>query len=95
MSIREELEQHCGEPADQRMLILRRELLRPIVTVQTAVHLFQQVGPDLARGRPDQTDSQEFLNTIKWLSEPARDLEEILDALTGDCGELPTHHRHN
>jgi len=95
MAIREDLQQYCGENADQKLLILRRELLRPIVTVQTSAHLFQQVGPDLSKGLPDAKDREEFLNTIKWLSEAARDLEEVLDALTCDCEELPPHHRNN
>jgi hypothetical protein len=95
MSIREELEKHCGESAEQRMLILRRELLRPIVTVQTSAKLLQSVEAGLVDHLSDPEDRDEFRNTIKWLSEAATDLQEILDALSCDAEELPPHHRNN
>jgi hypothetical protein len=95
MSIREELEKHCGESAEQRMLILRRELLRPIVTVQTSAKLLQSVEADLTHGLPDPEDRDELQNTIKWLSEAANDLQEILEALACDDVKLPPHHRND
>ena len=95
MSIREELEKHCGESAEQRMLILRRELLRPIVTVQTSAKLLQSVEDDLVDHLPDPDDRDEFSNTVRWLVEAATDLQEILDALTSDGEKLPPHHRNN
>jgi hypothetical protein len=93
MSLREELQKYCGETAEQKLLIVRRELVRPVVTVQTAAHLFQQVGPELSKHLPDAQEREEFLNTVKWLAEAARDLEEIVNAM--ECDELPPHHRHN
>jgi hypothetical protein len=95
MSIREELEKHCGESAEQRMLILRRELLRPILTVQTSARLLQSVEGDLSVHLPDPAEREEFQNMIRWLAEAASDLQEILDALACDGEELPPHHRHN
>ncbi len=85
MSIKQELQKHYGAAsAEQKLVVLRRELLRPIVTVQTSANLLQQSGDQIANCLPENFNPDEFKNTVKWLAEAARDLQEILDALTQD-----------
>ncbi len=95
MSIQEDLAKYSGESAEQKLLILRRELLRPILTVQTSARLFQQIGSDLAECLPENINPAELENMINWLGEAAHDLKEILDALTEESAELPGHHLNN
>jgi hypothetical protein len=53
------------------------------------------VEADLTHGLPDPEDRDELQNTIKWLSEAANDLQEILEALACDDVKLPPHHRND
>ncbi len=93
MSIKQELQKHYGAAsAEQKLVVLRRELLRPIVTVQTSVNLFQQVGDQITDCLPENFGPDEFKNTVKWLADAARDLQEILDALTENTTKVQEQH---
>lgn len=93
MSIYNDLRKHYGmASAEQKLLVLRRELLRPIVTVQTSANLLGQVGDKISDCLPKEMSPEEFKNTIKWLSEAARDLQDILDALTSDRSQVQEQH---
>ncbi len=92
MSIREELEKHRGEPAEQRLAILRKELLRPIITVESSAHLLQTASDKICDCLPEEVSADEFKNTVKWLVEAARDLHQILDALTSDTSQVQEQH---
>jgi hypothetical protein len=89
MTLYEELRQHCGAPAEQKIKILRTELLRPILTVKTSADLLAEVAPEISGCLPPDIDAEELKNTIKWLAEAADDLRQILDALTSDCLDVP------
>lgn len=92
MSIYEELRKHCGETsAEQKLRILRRELLRPILTVQTASALLRQIDAEVVKGLPENISPEEFDRVINWLAEAGNDLKEILDALTLECFDTPAH----
>jgi hypothetical protein len=88
----EELRQHCGEPAEQKIKILRTELLSPILTVKTSADLLEEVVPEITGCLPPDVDAEELKNMIKWLAEAADDLRQILDALINDCGDVPAPH---
>jgi hypothetical protein len=92
MALYEELRKHCGAPADQKIKILRQELLRPIVTVRTSAELLEQIEPGLLTGLPADISPEELKNTIQWLSDAAKDLQQIMDALTTDCADVPAPH---
>jgi hypothetical protein len=92
MTLYEELRKHCNAPADQKVKILRQELLRPIVTVKSSVELLEQIEPELLTGLPEDISPEELKNTIQWLSDAANDLQQILDALTSDCADVPAPH---
>ena len=93
MSIYDELKKHYGAAsAEQKLIVLRRELLRPIVTVQTSSKLLQEVGGEITGCLPEGIDPDEFKNTIKWLSDAARDLQDILDGLTLDRSTVQEQH---
>ena len=92
MAIYDELRKHCGDSsAEQKLRILRRELLRPIVTVQTASALLKQIDADVVKGLPENISPEEFDHVINWLSEAGCDLKQILDALTVECEDTPAH----
>lgn len=95
MSIREDLEKYCAESAEQKLLILRRELMTPIVTVQASARLFNEYRQGLTEVLPADISADELNHMIDWLYAASQDLEEILNTLTGDCEELPPHHRGN
>jgi len=92
MSIREELEKHRGEPAEQRLAILRKELLRPIITVESSAHLLQTASDRICNCLPEEVSAEEFKNTVIWLTDAARDLHQILDALTLDTSQVQEQH---
>jgi len=95
MSIYDDLRKHYGTAsAEQKLQVLRRELLRPIVTVQTSANLLRGTGDQIYNCLPEEVSPEEFKNTIKWLSDAARDLEEILDALTIDRSKVQEQHGH-
>ena len=77
---------------DQKLHILRRELLRPIVTVESSAHLLQTASDSICDCLPEEISADEFKNTVKWLSEAARDLHQILDALTEDVSQVQEPH---
>ncbi len=88
MSVYDELRKHCSETsAEQKLKILRTELLRPIITVQSSVALLQQIDADVVKGLPENISPDEFEHVIHWLAEAGSDLKEILDALTVECDE--------
>jgi hypothetical protein len=93
MSIYDELRKHYGvASAEQKLKVLREELLRPILTVQTSAHLLKQVAPEIAPCLPSTVDADELRNTLNWLGEAAEDLQQILDALTLEATEPPAPH---
>ncbi|MCQ3936086.1 MAG: hypothetical protein DPW18_03445 [Chloroflexi bacterium] len=84
--ISEDLRKKYGAAsAEQKLLVLRRELLRPIITVESSAHLLQTASDSICGCLPEEVSADEFRNTVKWLSEAARDLHQILDALTEDA----------
>lgn len=93
MTIHDDLRKHYGTAsAEQKLLVLRRELLRPIVTVQTSSKLLEQAGDSICDCLPDEISPEAFKNTVSWLNEAALDLQEILDALTQDLSEVQEQH---
>jgi len=93
MAIYDELHKHYGTAsAEQKLVVLRRELLRPILTVQSAARLLEEVGGQIINCLPTHVPPEEFLNTIKWLGEAGGDLKDILDALTEDLGKVQGQH---
>jgi hypothetical protein len=78
--------------AEQKLLILRRELLTPIITVESSAHLLQTASDQLYDCLPEEVSVDEFKNTVRWLSEAARDLHQILDALTDDTSKVQEQH---
>jgi hypothetical protein len=95
MTVREDLEKFCDEPPEQKLLILRRELMQPILTVQASAKLFKQYREGLTEELPADINAEELNNMFDWLEAASNDLEEILNVLTSDCGELPPHHRND
>lgn len=93
MSIYDELKKHYGAAsAEQKLVVLRRELLRPIVTVQTSANLLKETGNQISNCLPEDISPEEFKNTIKWLNDAAVDLQQILDALTLDRSNVQEQH---
>jgi hypothetical protein len=93
MTIYDELRKHYGvASAEQKLKILREELLRPILTVQTSAHLLKEISPQIAPCLPPEVDAEELRATLKWLGEAAEDLQQILDALTLEASEPPAPH---
>ncbi len=78
--------------AEQKLLALRRELLRPIITVESSAHLLDSAKDDICDCLQGEVTADEFRNTVKWLSEAARDLHQILDALTEDTTKVQEQH---
>ena len=77
---------------EQKLSILRRELLTPIITVESSAHLLQSASDDICDCLSGEVTADEFRNTIKWLNEAARDLHQILDALTDDTSKVQEQH---
>jgi hypothetical protein len=93
MAIYDDLHKHYGAAsAEQKLVVLRRELLRPIHTVDSSAKLLEQAGEQICNCLPESISPEEFRNTIKWLSEAAKDLREILDALTVDQADVQEQH---
>ena len=92
-TIFEELRKNYGAAsAEQKLHILRRELLRPIVTVDTSAQLLQSASDSICECLTENISADEFRNTVTWLMEAARDLHQILDALTEDVSQVPDQH---
>ena len=77
---------------EQKLLILGRELLTPIITVESSAHLLQTASDQIYECLPEEISLDEFKNTVKWLSEAARDLHQILAALTDDTAKVQEQH---
>ena len=93
MAIYDELHRHYGAAsAEQKLVVLRRELLRPILTVQSSVKLLEQAGSQICNCLPEEISPEEFRDTVKWLGEAAEDLKGILDALTIDRAKVQDQH---
>jgi len=92
MTLYDELRKHHAAPAEQKLKILRGELLRPILTVETSVELLREVTPEISDCLPPDISPEELQNTVKWLAEAASDLQQILDALTLDATNVPAPH---
>ncbi|HZY44149.1 MAG TPA: hypothetical protein VFF70_05290 [Anaerolineae bacterium] len=67
---------------EERLNILRLELLRPIVTVQSVTKLLTEIDCEGIKHVPDHARPEEFDRLIQWLSEAGDDLKGILDAMT-------------
>jgi len=92
-TIFEELRKNYGAAsAEQKLHILRRELLRPIVTVDTSAQLLQSASDSICECLTENISADEFRNTVQWLMEAARDLHQILDALTEDTSQVQEQH---
>src|SRR5512141_2738730 len=78
--------------AEQKLIVLRRELLRPIITVESSAHLLQTASDDICDCLSGEVTADEFRNAVKWLAEAARDLHQILDALTQDTNQVQEQH---
>ena len=92
-TIFDELRKQYGTAsAEQKLYILRRELLRPIITVESSAHLLQTASDKICDCLPEEVSADEFWNTVKWLTEAARDLHQILDALTEDVSKVQEQH---
>jgi hypothetical protein len=84
--------QYGTASAEQKLHVLRRELLRPIITVESSAHLLQTESDNICECLPEEVSADEFKNTVKWLTEAARDLHQILDALTEDVSKVQEQH---
>jgi len=92
-TILDELRKQYGSAsAEQKLHVLRRELLRPIITVESSAHLLQTASDKICDCLPEEVSADEFRNTVKWLMEAARDLHQILDALTEDVSKVQEQH---
>jgi hypothetical protein len=78
--------------AEQKLFVLRRELLRPIITVESSASLLQTASDKICDCLPEEVSAEEFKNTVTWLGEAARDLHQILDALTDDTSMVQEQH---
>jgi len=93
MTIFDDLRKRYGAAsAEQKLFVLRRELLRPIITVESSAHLLQTESDNICECLPEGVSAEEFKNTVKWLTEAARDLHQILDALTEDTSKIQEQH---
>lgn len=93
MTIFDDLRKRYGAAsAEQKLIALRRELLRPIITVESSAHLLNTAGDNICNCLPDDISPEEFKNTVTWLNEAARDLHQILDALTEDVSQVQEEH---
>jgi hypothetical protein len=93
MTIFDELRKRYGSAsAEQKLVALRHELLRPIITVESSAHLLQTASEEICECLSGDISAEEFKNTVKWLNEAARDLHQILDALTEDTSKVPEQH---
>ena len=85
MSVYETLKQEYAQAdPEQKLKILRHELLQPILTVQNVAALLKQIDADLVKDLPQNVSPQEFEQLLKWLAEAGVDLQHIVDALTPD-----------
>lgn len=92
-TIFDELRKRYGAAsAEQKLIVLRHELLRPIITVESSAHLLQTASDKICDCLPEEVSADEFKNTVKWLTEAARDLHQILDALTEDTSKIQEQH---
>jgi hypothetical protein len=89
VTLYDELRKHHSAPAEQKLKILREELLRPILTVETSAELLREIMPEISGCLPADISPEELQNTIKWLAEAGSDLQQILDALTLDSSDVP------
>jgi hypothetical protein len=93
MTMFDDLRKRYGSAsAEQKLVALRHELLRPIVTVESSAHLLQTASDRICECLPEEVSADEFRNTVKWLTEAARDLHQILDALTDDTSKIQEQH---
>lgn len=87
-TISEDLRKNYGAAsAEQKLNVLRRELLRPIVTVESSAQLLHSASDSICECLTENISADEFRNTVQWLMEAARDLHQILDALTEDTSQ--------
>ena len=93
MTIFDDLRKRYGASSpEQKLIILRHELLRPIITVESSAHLLQTASDRICNYLPEEISAEEFKNTVTWLTESARDLHQILDALTLDTSKVQEQH---
>ena len=93
MTIFDDLRKRYGAAsAEQKLFVLRRELLRPIITVESSAHLLQTASDRICDCLPEEVSVEEFKNTVQWLNDAPRDLHQILDALTDDISKVQEQH---
>ena len=93
MTTFDELRKRYGTAsAEQKLVVLRHELLRPIVTVESSAHLLQTASDEICECLSGDISADEFRNTVKWLNEAARDLHQILNALTEETSKVQEQH---
>jgi hypothetical protein len=54
--------------------------------------LWQNASDKICDCLPEEVSVEEFRNTLNWLNEAARDLHQILDALTDDTSKVQEQH---
>lgn len=69
---------------EERLKILRLELLRPIITVQSVAELLNEIDSEGIKQLPGHVRPEELKRLIEWLIQAGEDLKGILDALTKD-----------
>lgn len=92
-AIYEELHKHHGDScAEQKLKVIRTEMVQPVLMVQSAVELLKQIETDLGQNLPETVTPEEFKHVVTWLNEAAVDLKEILGAIEADCADPAPHH---
>ena len=95
MSLCEELKQAYRQAGpEQRLEILRREMLRPLVTVEGVAMLLREYNSELAQRLPENITPEEFDQLLRWLSEACDDLHQIVQALNEAAAEPEPHPGH-
>ena len=82
-------QEYAAADPEQRLSLLRSELLRPILTVQGVALLLKQHDADLAARLPADISSQEFEHLIQWLVDAGLELKQIVDTLAPGIPEEP------
>ena len=77
-------QEYAAADPEERLRLLRGELLRPILTVKGVAALLGQLDADLAPHLPAGTSPEEFGHLIHWLADASLDLQQIVDAFAPD-----------
>jgi len=69
---------------EDKLRILRSELQRPIITIQSVAELLKEAEADGLKELPQHVSPEEFDHLIEWLRQAGEDIREILEALAID-----------